>query len=176
VAPGLSKRWVVLATLAKQFGLKRFAEIGVRDGRMSGPLLDLIPDAHLIAVDPWQPCGSFYHWTPELHRRNERLFDQVSRRHPGRITKIKATSEEAALQVPDGSLDCAFIDGDHSYEAVSLDIRLWRPKVKPGGILSGHDYHNNIRYKDKFIGVDRAVDEAFPVVNSESDSVWWIQI
>jgi predicted O-methyltransferase YrrM len=32
-----------------------------------------------------------------------------------------------------------FIDGDHSYEAVSADLRDWLPSLKPGGVLAMHD-------------------------------------
>ncbi len=28
---------------------------------------------------------------------------------------------------------------DHSFEAVKEDIEIWKSKVKPGGILCGHD-------------------------------------
>jgi len=36
--------------------------------------------------------------------------------------------------------DFVFIDGDHSYDAVKLDILTWKPRIKKGGILSGHDF------------------------------------
>ena len=39
--------------------------------------------------------------------------------------------------------DFVFIDGDHRYESVRRDIQAWLPKVRPGGIMGGHDceYH-----------------------------------
>ena len=39
-----------------------------------------------------------------------------------------------------GQFDLVFIDADHSYEAVKQDIANWKPKIKAGGILAGHDY------------------------------------
>ena len=46
----------------------------------------------------------------------------------------------AAATYQDGSLDFVFIDGQHTYEAVCEDIDAWLSKVKPGGVLAGHDH------------------------------------
>ena len=43
-------------------------------------------------------------------------------------------------QIPNESLDAIFIDGDHSYEAVSKDLPFWFNKLKKGGWLLGDDY------------------------------------
>lgn len=53
----------------------------------------------------------------------------------------KKPSLEAAQQFAETSLDVVFLDADHSYEAVSADIQAWWPKLKPGGLLAGHDIH-----------------------------------
>lgn len=37
------------------------------------------------------------------------------------------------------SVDFVFIDADHSEAAVKRDIAAWLPKVRPGGVLAGHD-------------------------------------
>jgi predicted O-methyltransferase YrrM len=39
----------------------------------------------------------------------------------------------------DGSLDMVYIDACHRYDDVLSDLERWWPKVKPGGILAGHD-------------------------------------
>jgi predicted O-methyltransferase YrrM len=59
----------------------------------------------------------------------------------------------------DASLDFVFVDGEHAYEAVKKDIAAWLPKVRPGGILAGHDYVH-----EEWSGVIRAVTEAFEMV------------
>ena len=64
-------------------------------------------------------------------------------------------SWDAAASYPDGSLDLVYLDAGHDYAEVSKDIAAWRPKVKPGGFLAGHDY------TVEFPGVIRAVNETF---------------
>jgi hypothetical protein len=74
----------------------------------------------------------------------------------GRDRKVKIlrkTSEEAAHAFP-GTLDLAYIDGNHSYASVKQDLQLWSSKIRPGGIISGHDYD-----PVKFPQVIQAVDE-----------------
>lgn len=56
----------------------------------------------------------------------------------------------------DNSVDFVFIDARHEYEFVLEDIRCWYPKLKSGGIMSGHDYRTN---NVNGYGVDRAVQE-----------------
>jgi SAM-dependent methyltransferase len=51
----------------------------------------------------------------------------------------ESCSVDAAAAVPDRSCAFVFIDADHSYDSVRNDIRAWRNKVRPGGILAGHD-------------------------------------
>jgi predicted O-methyltransferase YrrM len=86
-----------------------------------------------------------------------------------RVRVLHMDTLAAAAHVPDGSLDFVFIDADHSYEAVAADIDAWRSKVKPGGILSGHDYGHR-----RFPGVAQAVDERF-IVEVLPDNVWWVR-
>ena len=44
-----------------------------------------------------------------------------------------------ARLVADAPVDLLFIDGDHSYEGVAADYRLYRPLVRPGGLIVFHD-------------------------------------
>lgn len=53
---------------------------------------------------------------------------------------VRATSLDAATIFPDEYFDLVYIDADHGYHAVVQDIKVWLPKVKKGGIISGHDY------------------------------------
>jgi predicted O-methyltransferase YrrM len=79
-----------------------------------------------------------------------------------KLNFLSMTSVEAANSFPDESLDFVFIDASHTYENVLQDIKAWLPKVKKGGIISGHDYFDYDQVKEgSYPGVRKAVDECF---------------
>lgn len=73
-----------------------------------------------------------------------------------RVALLVDTSDGATDLFADGLIEFVFIDADHSYDAVRRDIAAWLSKIRPGGVIGGHDY-----CKNSFPGVVQAVDEAF---------------
>ena len=57
------------------------------------------------------------------------------------VDVIRGRSENCHDYFEDNSVDFIYIDGDHSAESVEKDIKNYMPKLKKGGILAGHDYH-----------------------------------
>jgi predicted O-methyltransferase YrrM len=74
------------------------------------------------------------------------------------ITKHKGLSVEIAKSVKDESIDILYIDATHTYDGVKSDLEAWIPKVKNGGIISGHDYETKNEGWDNG-GLKRAVHE-----------------
>jgi hypothetical protein len=68
------------------------------------------------------------------------------------VAVFQNESVRASRSVNDGSIAFVFIDASHECEDVKADIEAWLPKVKPGGVLAGHDYSEQHR------GVKWAVD------------------
>lgn len=88
----------------------------------------------------------------------------------------------AASIIKDETFDFFWIDADHRYHAIKRDIELWLPKVKKGGILSGHDYdapeHDERHIESDYVrgvhhGVTKAVNERFKFPNVCEGS-WWV--
>jgi len=132
-------------------GFEFGAEIGVAYGDNSISLLECFPKLKLYLIDPWAKTA----------RRTERFTKSVKKKameklspYADRVLVMSKRSEVAALDVSENELDIAYIDGDHSYDAVMLDIVLWGRRVKPGGILAGHDYVRTRKH-----GVYRAVND-----------------
>jgi len=97
-----------------------------------------------------------YYSSPILRKRQFSIFQKNIKKHnlETNINVIKGCSWEVADNFLDCSLDYVFIDADHQYESVKKDILAWLPKIKPGGIIAGHDYVSDF-------GVDKAVQEQF---------------
>ena len=137
------------------------AEVGVFDGHTSENLLRALPELTLWMVDPWQPFED----QAVFGEMNVERFDEM--RHAAtwwtefasdRRYILPEASPWAADRFTAGSLDFAFIDGDHVYEAVRADLAAWWPKIRSGGLLTGHDYDIYLDTTGVW-GVRRAVDE-----------------
>jgi len=124
-------------------GMTRGAEIGVDRGRFSQYMFKVIPGLHLFCVDPWR-------WKL---RGESRYRSTVERLSQFNATIIRKNSIDALVDVPDESLDFAYIDGDHTFDYVMTDIIWWSKKVRYGGVVAGHDY-----YRFRRGGVIPAVD------------------
>ncbi|MCX7909587.1 MAG: class I SAM-dependent methyltransferase [Ignavibacteria bacterium] len=55
------------------------------------------------------------------------------------FVKTGKSQEILLYEFPHHFFDAIYIDGDHSYEAVKMDLKLAKLKVKKGGIIAGHD-------------------------------------
>jgi predicted O-methyltransferase YrrM len=89
---------------------------------------------------------------------------EVANRYKNRLIPIEATSELAADQIADNSLDLVFIDANHSYDYVKKDIIKYTPKLKENGLLTGHDID--------YPGVNQAVNEMIKQYDVGPNYVW----
>jgi predicted O-methyltransferase YrrM len=57
------------------------------------------------------------------------------------VSHIELPSVEASKQFIDGEVDFVYLDGNHKTDALVEDIDAWRPKIRKGGIMAGHDIY-----------------------------------
>jgi len=129
-------------TLAKFMGDMAFqagAEIGVAKGDFSLVLCSYIPNLKLKLIDPWDTFGR-----RTTRESNEKNLQRAMNRLKGfpNCEFIRKGSLDAVKDVPDNSLDFVYIDEMHEFDPVMMDLIQWSPKVRSGGIVSGHDYSN----------------------------------
>lgn len=58
----------------------------------------------------------------------------------GKVRFIDADSRNAHQLFRSNSVDFVYVDGAHDFNSVLADLTLYYPKVKPGGMLAGHDF------------------------------------
>ena len=166
----LKDRYSLASSLPSSYVLG--CEIGVWEGGYTSVLVSST-SMHIVAIDPWQATDSYSeiygsHSMEDVEKnpllrgndgfvwqeaRYMGTLDNLKRFPLGKWTVLRGYSYKLKHFFPNESVDFVYIDGEHSYEAVSKDIADWWPKISPGGILAGHDYNDNNP------GSIRAVDE-----------------
>lgn len=144
-------------TVMKKLGHKNIAEIGVRTGRNFKNMTKFNFN-NAYAIDLWTDDGILSHNDIKLSQRemnSNYLKLKEYFKNNENVHLIKSLSVNASKQFEDCYFDLVFIDADHTYNGVWEDIVHWYPKVRSGGIVSGHDY---IERKGKY-GVIEAVNK-----------------
>jgi Methyltransferase domain len=128
-----------------------YVEVGVFLGRSLAYMGELRPDLALCAIDPWssEPSRGF----DGLADRAESVLAfgglyEAFLHHMGvhapavlaRTRLIRDLSVPGMASLSDRSADMVFLDGAHDSQSVEEDIVAAKRILKPGGILSGHDY------------------------------------
>lgn len=138
--------------------LGTMVEVGCAKGNFAREVLSQWEGKSYVMIDPWQAQD------PEIYRETQtNEWDdwkhqcELLAKEDKRVELVQDYSPGAASRFKGGSLDIAFIDGNHSYRAVMEDLDAFWPKIKMGGILSGHDFGYQVE-GGAFIEVDRAVE------------------
>lgn len=96
----------------------------------------------LYCVDPWNTAAKKGYTILSEDQLNEAetKFDLLHQSlPPGKIFKYKMYSVVGSITVPN-ALDFVYIDGAHDKANATIDVLLWGEKLKPGGLLMGHDF------------------------------------
>ncbi len=127
---------------------RRVAEIGVFRGRFAETVLDESPGiTDYYMIDPWRHLED---WNKpanrsrdEFHEIFQEAMDRTARHEDRRIV-LRGRTSEVIDRIPDGHLDLAYIDADHTLRGITIDlIRVWE-KVRPGGWIGGDDFKRTI--------------------------------
>jgi hypothetical protein len=153
----------------------------VWDGQTCSRLLAARPQLHLILVDRWEPpkpndsyATSGAKIAAHPQSRHTEAYNRTMKSiapYMDRVLILKGDSVPMAENIEDNSIDFVFIDGDHSEEGVSKDIKAYLPKIKKGGFLSGHDWNGKW-------GTEKGVLQHFKRerVSLDANSTWFISV
>jgi SAM-dependent methyltransferase len=172
---------------------RRIAEVGTWKGasalHMAWLAREFGIECEIVCIDTW--LGSVEHW---FDRVRPHYFKSLNLRHgyptlyytflanvvragaTDIITPLPIASAGAArlLAAHGVTFDLIYIDAAHEYEEVRMDVELFWPLVRPGGVMFGDDYI------PQFSGLRRAVEEfaagrSLRLQTSPNSPKWLIQ-
>jgi len=133
---------VLLAT-----NVRTLAEIGVFKGAFASQMLEACPSIErYYMIDPWALLPD---WNKPANFRGkdfediyQEAMDATAFAAEKRVV-LRGTTKDMADEIPDASLDFAYVDGDHTLRGMTIDLIKVLPKMKPGGIIAGDDFTPN---------------------------------
>ena len=129
-----------------------FLEIGCYLGKSTIFLAEYIKESNkkitLHVIDTFNGEGN----SDRLTDFYNRFVDNINACNVSDVIKVySGTSDSFVTEFKNDFFDFVYIDGLHTYDQVSSDIKNYLPKVKSGCTLAGHDY--------QYAPVRQAVDE-----------------
>jgi hypothetical protein len=120
------------------------AELGVFEGEFAKRIKEICSPKKLYLVDLFEGYfgsgdkdGQNHHYV-QLEDEMVKIIDHF--KDCSEVQVIKDSTINFLNTLQDDYLDAVYIDADHSYNSVLQDLRLSYKKVKPGGLICGHDY------------------------------------
>lgn len=141
---GTEPRYELWSRFIRDQGIREMAEVGVFRGMLAQRLLDRCPGlTRYYLIDPWRHLDDWNKPANSDDETFERFYDEALQRTKAYARKrvvLRGRTSDVVDQIPDGSLDLAYVDGDHTLRGITIDlVRLW-PKIRPGGFLGGDDF------------------------------------
>ena len=157
------KRAYILEQLNKN---SKLVEVGVWKGDFSRQILNISSPKLLILVDSWTFDEKVRGCAPQVNGEeplNQHFFDQAKNDTFNKFENIQnvhildLNSLDASNNYEDNFFDYIYIDAEHTYKAVTNDLKVWYPKLKKNGILFGDDYY--WREEDDTLSLHKAYQE-----------------
>jgi hypothetical protein len=120
-------------------------EVGTDSGTFAKKIVELSNPSELHLID--------------ISFNNFKRHDFSSALASGTVILHEADSVVALNKFPNDYFDWIYIDGNHSYEGVSRDIKAAKRKIKPMGMLAFNDYMFWSHREFMSYGVMKAVNE-----------------
>jgi hypothetical protein len=117
-------------------------EIGVAEGRFSEHIISWPNVTKHYMIDAWQTLNQKGDGGFEQNWHDDNLKEALYRTNAFENKRYiyQGKSSDTIPLITDNSLIFAYLDGDHSYKGCLADLKAIYPKVRSGGVISGHDY------------------------------------
>lgn len=154
-----------LALYFAEAGLNRGVEIGTERGEYAEILCKANPNLVLDCVDPYKAYKAYREHTSQ-EKLDAFYMEATHRLKDYDVTFVRDFSANAHHRYDNGSLDFLYLDGNHQLLHVIQDLYYWCPKVRVGGVISGHDFirrNNRLRYQCHVVEAVYAYTQAYMI-------------
>jgi len=128
--------------------VKNMVELGVYKGDFASRLLEECASIEkYYMIDPWRHLGD---WNKPANK-NDDVFEQFLSETRSKTDFaaekriiLQGKTTEVVEEIPDGELDFAYIDGDHTLKGIAIDLIRLFPKIREGGWIGGDDFSRTV--------------------------------
>jgi len=135
-------------------GGKVGAELGVKQGSFATATLEGWPSCEkYYLIDIWETQENYVDIANVPQQVQDKFYLETlgrTKKFEGKRVLLRNFTSDAVQYIPDSSLDYVYVDARHDYCGVMEDLTLYWPKLKIGGVMSGHDwkYANEVNGQD----------------------------
>lgn len=164
----------ILEQLASSVPAGIIVEVGSMHGRSAYTLAKANPLADIFCIDKWDNHREIINW--EGYSWDNLISTDVFTQWTKDCSNINVIQVQSVLDLQwTQSVDMVFIDAAHSNPVDWEYIEYWLPKIKPNGIICGHDYSTD--WPDVIANVERLKQILnSPVKLYKNSSIWSFKI
>jgi Methyltransferase domain len=137
--------WVEIINRSKA---SEMLEVGVWRGEFAEHILANCPGiTRYFMLDPWRHLDRWKKPANVEQVEFDGIYAEAMRRTDfaaDRRIVLRGRTVDVIEKIPNGSLDIAYIDADHTLKGISIDLMRSYPKMRVGGIIGGDDYSPTI--------------------------------
>jgi hypothetical protein len=136
------------AEFINSVGVQRMAEVGVYRGDFAASVLQQCGGlTRYYMIDPWKHLSGWNKPANQDDNVFEKFFVEARAKTDfaaAKRTILRGKTTDVIDQIPDGELDLAYVDADHTLKGITIDLIRVYPKVRDGGFLCGDDFSRTI--------------------------------
>lgn len=130
------------------------AEIGVDEGVFSEMILKQTMPKKLHLIDAWGDPSRYHDGLKDIVR--DKFKNEIEQK---KVELNIGYSTTVLKEFPNHYFDWVYLDTDHTYKVTANELAILKDKVKPNGIIAGHDYIIGNWAGDCRYGVIEAIHE-----------------
>lgn len=128
--------------------VKNMVEVGVYKGDFASRILEKCDSIEkYYMIDPWRHLDN---WNKPANK-SDNIFEQFLSETKSKTDFaaekriiLRGKTTEVIEEIPDGELDFAYVDSDHTLKGITIDLIRLFPKIKVGGWIGGDDFSRTI--------------------------------